>query len=237
MSEPKAADKKPSIYEAIPLITGACAPIGKTRENKQQNYSFRGIDDVYAVLNLLLARYGVSILPEILDSKHEVSGTTKSGSNMYRHVQRVRFHLVAADGSKVTADAEGEGMDTGDKATAKAASTAYKSMAFQVFCIPTDDKIDTEEESPEVEAHPAPKANGHPAPAAAPAQADPSVKLCEQIRTRIKACGSVSDMVKIDTEIADAHKAHAINDKQKAWLGEIVAARLKDVRTLQENAA
>lgn len=237
MSDAKAVEKKPTIYEAIPLIIGAIAPIGKTRENKQQGYSFRGIDDVYAVLNLLLARYGVSILPEIMESKHEAAGTTKSGSAMYRHVQRVRFHLIDSYGTAMKADAEGEGMDTGDKSTAKSASTAYKSMAFQVFCIPTGEKIDSEEESPEVEAKPAAKPNGHPAPAAAPAQADPSVRLCMEIKERIVKCPSVAEMVKLDTEIAEAHKKHAINDAQKARLGEIVAARLKDVRTLQENAA
>jgi hypothetical protein len=41
-------------------------------------------------------------------------------------------------------------MDSGDKSTQKALSMAYKYMAFQVFCIPTGEKIDTEEDSPEV---------------------------------------------------------------------------------------
>lgn len=237
MSDAKVVEKKPSIYEAIPLITGAVAPIAKDRKGDGVQYKFRGIEDVYAVLNLLLARYGVSILPEVLDSKHEIAGTTKGGSNMYRHMSRVRFHLVDSYGVQVTADAEGEGMDTSDKSSAKAASTAYKAMAFQVFCIPTGEKIDSEEESPEVEAKPAAKANGHHAQAAAPAHADPSVKLCMEIKERIIKCPSVAEMVKLDTEIAEAHKKHSINDAQKARLGEIVSARLKDVRTLQENAA
>lgn len=76
-----------------------------------------------------------------------------------------------------------------------------------------------------------------PAKQAEPAPPDPSIKLCMEIKERIVKCPSVAEMVKLDTEIAEAHKKHAINDAQKARLGEIVSARLKDVRTLQENAA
>lgn len=142
----------PNIYQALPRIIGAISPIAKTRQNAQQNYNFRGIDDVYAALNLLLAKYGVAILPEVLESKHEEAGKTAKGSAMWRHFLRIRYHLIASDGSQLTADSEGEGMDTGDKATPKAFSTAFKTMAFQVFCIPTGEKIDSEEDSPEVKA-------------------------------------------------------------------------------------
>jgi len=150
---PRQEEKKPellSIAKALPLIIGAIPPITKNRKNEQQHYNFRGIDDVYAALNLLLAKYGVSILPEVLESKHEAAGTTKSGTTMWRHYIRVRYHLIASDGSTLKADSEGEGMDTGDKATPKAFSTAFKTMAFQVFCIPTGEKVDSEEDSPEV---------------------------------------------------------------------------------------
>lgn len=144
------AAAKLNIFEAVPMIIGEVAPIAKSKSNTAQGYKFRGIDDVYAALNLLLAKHGVSILPEVLESKHEISGTTKSGSNMYRHLVKIRYTLVASDGSMLHADSEGEGMDTGDKAVPKAFSTAFKTMAFQVFCIPVGDKIDSEEDSPEV---------------------------------------------------------------------------------------
>lgn len=48
------------IYKAINAIQGELAKIGisKGRKNKEQGYSFRGIDDVYGALAPLLARYG-----------------------------------------------------------------------------------------------------------------------------------------------------------------------------------
>jgi hypothetical protein len=46
----------------------------------------------------------------------------------------------------------GEGMDTGDKATPKAISMAFKYMAFQMFCIPVPDDADAEKEDHEVKA-------------------------------------------------------------------------------------
>lgn len=153
-----------NIFQALPKIIGDIAPISKDRKNVQQGYSFRGIDDVYAALNLLLAKYGVSILPELVETKHEAAGTAKSGATFWRHMIRIRYHLIASDGSKLSADSEGEGMDTGDKSVPKAFSTAFKAMAFQVFCIPTGEKVDTEEESPEVHPPAAPKTNGHSKP-------------------------------------------------------------------------
>lgn len=174
-----------NIYQALPKIIGDISPISKDKKNVQQGYSFRGIDDVYAALNLLLAKYGVTILPELVESKHEAAGTAKSGATFWRHMIKVRYHFFAADGSTLKADAEGEGMDTGDKAVPKAYSTAFKAMAFQVFCIPTGEKVDTEEDSPEVHPPAKPNGNGHskPPPTAPPVEEQIAIKLIESLET------------------------------------------------------
>lgn len=173
----KAAPAKPKepkqelhpIHKALPLIIGAVLPIAKSKENKSQGYKFRGVDDVYAMLNLLLEKYGVSILPEVMEATRD-SHASKSGGVLFRCMLRVRYHLIASDGTSLTTVVEGEGMDSGDKATPKALSAAYKYMAFQVFCIPTGEKIDTEEESPEVAAPPPPPAKPITVPKHAPRQ-------------------------------------------------------------------
>ena len=41
-------------------------------------------------------------------------------------------------------------MDSGDKATNKAMSIAFKYACFQVFCIPTEEMVDPDKESHEV---------------------------------------------------------------------------------------
>jgi hypothetical protein len=55
------------------------------------------------------------------------------------------FDLVSAvDGSSHTVHVIGEAMDSADKATNKAMSAAYKYMAMQVFCIPTEGDNDAD---------------------------------------------------------------------------------------------
>lgn len=132
------------IVSAIVAITGALAKDGitKGRKNQQQGYSFRGIEDVYAALAPLLVDHKVAIIPKITE-RIETERQSKSGGSLYSVVVRGHFLLLSAvDGSSVTAELWGEAMDSGDKATNKAMSAAYKYMAFMTFCIPTEGVID-----------------------------------------------------------------------------------------------
>ena len=61
----------------------------------------------------------------------------------------VEFTFWAEDGSSVSCTMIGEAMDSGDKASNKAMSTALKYALMQMFMIPTEEHIDTEYESPE----------------------------------------------------------------------------------------
>ena len=58
--------------------------------------------------------------------------------------------ISVEDGSELECVVFGDAMDTGDKATGKAYSTAFKSMMFQMFTIPVDDGTDIENDSHEV---------------------------------------------------------------------------------------
>lgn len=61
-------------------------------------------------------------------------------------------HDVYPDGSIHTVTTYGEAMDSGDKATNKAMSIAYKYAAFQAFCIPTEETaIDADAETHQVQ--------------------------------------------------------------------------------------
>jgi hypothetical protein len=61
------------------------------------------------------------------------------------------FDFVSAyDGSKHTAATYGEAMDSGDKATNKAMSAAYKYAAFMTFAIPTEGDNDADATTHEV---------------------------------------------------------------------------------------
>lgn len=198
------------IWLAIPRITEEIQPIAKSKTNPQQNYKFRGIDDVYAGLNLLLAKYHITILAEVLESHHDAFNTAK-GSQMFRHRVRIRYTLLAGDGSTVKTDCEGEGMDSGDKATPKAWSTAYKTMAFELFCIPTGEKIDTENESPEV-------AN----------ERDPD-ELFEEFRQALLAAKDIPSIRKAAAAIKSAHDTKKITDLHRAELLKVYGQRSNDL--------
>jgi hypothetical protein len=137
------------IYQAISSIMAEVPSIGKNRKNTQQGYTFRGIDDMYNALNDILAKNKVFATSEVLHHERE-ERQTKSGTTLIYSILTVKFTFFTDDGSNVTSTMIGEGMDSGDKASNKAMSTAYKYALMQIFCIPTDDPKDTEIDSHEV---------------------------------------------------------------------------------------
>jgi hypothetical protein len=142
-----------SVYKAIADVSAALSGqgIGKNKRNAAQGYSFRGIDDVLQSLSGLLPACGLVIIPRVVSCTRSREVNAK-GTVLFYVSADVEFDLVSVvDGSKHTARFSGEAMDSGDKATNKAMSAAYKYMALQTFCIPVEGvAIDTETESHEV---------------------------------------------------------------------------------------
>lgn len=129
-----------SVYKAISAVARDMAEVGisKDRENRQQGFAFRGIDQVYNALAPMLANHGLVILPRITE-RTVTERVTPKGAVLFYVVVKAEFDFVATeDGSKHTVVTYGEAMDSGDKATNKAMSIAYKYAAFQTFCIPTE---------------------------------------------------------------------------------------------------
>ncbi|WNY87459.1 ERF family protein [Leclercia adecarboxylata] len=129
-----------SVYKAISAVARDMAEVGisKDRENRQQGFAFRGIDQVYNALAPMLAKHGLVILPRITE-RTVTERVTQKGGVLFYVVVKAEFDFVATeDGSKHTVVTYGEAMDSGDKATNKAMSIAYKYAAFQTFCIPTE---------------------------------------------------------------------------------------------------
>ena len=145
----------PAVYTAISAVQAALAKqgIAKARKNAQQGYQFRGIDDVYSALAPLLAQHGLCILPRVLSRSVTERATQRGGALFYVAVD-VEFDFVAAaDASLHTVRVQGEAMDSGDKATNKAMSAAYKYACLQAFCIPTEGDNDADATSHEVRAN------------------------------------------------------------------------------------
>lgn len=137
------------IYKAISNVMSEIGAVGKNQKNQQQGFMFRGIDAVMNAISPALIKNKVFVVPEILEQIRE-ERQTKNGSNLIYSVCRVKYTFFTEDGSNVQAIVIGEGMDSGDKATNKAMSIAFKYACFQVFCIPTEEMQDPDAESPEV---------------------------------------------------------------------------------------
>jgi hypothetical protein len=136
----------PHVYTAIAEVMGKLAKTGisKDRKNEQQGYKFRGIDDVYNALSSLLAESKLVILPRVLN-RSVTERVTQKGGVLFYVVCEVDFDFVSAvDGSKHTVHVIGEAMDSGDKATNKSMSAAYKYACMEVFCIPTEGDNDAD---------------------------------------------------------------------------------------------
>lgn len=148
------------VYQAINAVQNELSKIGITKDrlNTQgSGYKFRGIDDVYNTISPLLAEHGLCILPRVI-SRECVERSSAKGNALFYVTVEVEFDFVSAeDGSKHTVKTFGEAMDSGDKATNKAMSAAYKYAAFQAFAIPTEGDNDTESDTHEVKGRPAPK--------------------------------------------------------------------------------
>ncbi len=138
------------IYNSLLSIMEGIEPIAKNNENKSQNYEFRGVEDVYGVLNPMLIANKVMLIPEVMN--HNITEyTAKSGALMFRAITTMKYTFTSCiDGSNVSIIMTGEGMDSGDKATPKSISMAFKYMAFQLFCIPVEEGVDSENDSHEV---------------------------------------------------------------------------------------
>jgi hypothetical protein len=146
-----------NVYKAISAVQGELAKTGieKNRKNTQgSGYMFRGIDDVYNTLAPLLHKHGLCILPRML-TREVVERQSKAGGALFYITVEAEFDFVCAeDGSKHTVRTFGEAMDSGDKATNKAMSAAYKYAAFQAFAIPTEGDNDADAQTHEVAARP-----------------------------------------------------------------------------------
>lgn len=134
------------VYEAIAAVTEKLSKegISKARKNTMQGYNFRGIDDVYNALAPFLAEAKLCILPNVLE-REVVERTSKENKALFYVTVKVDFAFVSAiDGSEHHVITYGEAMDSGDKATNKAMSAAYKYAAMQAFCIPTEGDNDAD---------------------------------------------------------------------------------------------
>lgn len=124
-----------NVNQALNAIMRELPAIGKdgTAAPEQGGYKYRGIEQITAHLQPLLAKYGVTISPQVsLISFDHAPGMNDKWS---RAVIAVDWDIEAIDGSKRPARTLGVGYDNQDKAVNKAMSQAAKYLYVELFCI------------------------------------------------------------------------------------------------------
>lgn len=175
-------EQSPPIHVLMARILGELPAIGKDRVNTQQNFKFRGIDDVMNALNPLLAKHGVFYVPDVVE-RIDSERATKSGGVMYVVNLHVRYRFYGPNGDHIEASGWGEGTDSGDKATNKAMTGAMKYVLFQAFAISTEEAAENDADGDSPEA----TSGGRPAQHAPLAEQTVPSSVAEKLTARINA--------------------------------------------------
>lgn len=144
-----------NVYQLIAAVSGEISQRGIAKAQTAQagrggTYAYRGIDDVYNSIGPIMARHGLVVVPNCVD-RSVSERQSANGGTLFCVVVRVEFSFVSAhDGSTHKTQFFGEAFDSGDKATNKAMSAAYKYAALQTFCIPTEGDNDPDAVNHEV---------------------------------------------------------------------------------------
>lgn len=160
------AEMKQDIFHLMGCAMRDISAVGKDSVNQTQGFKYRGIDAVMNALYPVMSKYGLFVTPEVLEQTREERTTTKNvwdkdqkkyvekKSTLLYSILKIKYTMYAPDGSSVSCVVVGEGMDSGDKASNKALAVGLKYACFQMFMIPTEEFVDPDSESPEVDPKP-----------------------------------------------------------------------------------
>jgi hypothetical protein len=240
----------PAVLAAICEIMNAIDAIGKDKRSDHGGFKFRGIDDVMNVVAPLLRAHCVFITPKLVASSHN-RYTSNGGGGLMNTVVEVEYVFTsAADGSTHTVGPiPGEGMDAGDKSTAKAMSVAMRTMLLQVFAIPTEDRDpdhDVYEVAPPgrdaTATNRAPRASGaKPNRRASAAEVDPwaddNPERVDYYRGAIEASGNNDSLRLVWDEIATECKSGTLSAKDGQFLHTLTTRRIEAIKAQEAAAA
>ena len=123
------------IHKKISSIASQINAVPKQSTNKDDQYKFRSVYDIYNQLQPIFKKEGVFILPTVLESSETIVSTNKGRS--FRVKLKVQWTFSCEDDSTLTAIMLGEGLDTSDKASNKALTASLKYLLIYMFLIPT----------------------------------------------------------------------------------------------------
>lgn len=104
-------------------------------------YAFRGIDAISTIVQPLFAKYGVVVVPNVVE--HSITEITVNGRPWTDGTLVVDWNIYGPGGPQdmIRATTVGLGRDNSEKTYAKAMTQAYKNLILRLLCIgdPEDD--------------------------------------------------------------------------------------------------
>ena len=146
---------QPQIFSLLSKVMEDAGAVKKSDFNSHQKFNFRGIDAVINAVSPALRKHGVVVVPTVITSDYESVQVGQNRTVMGHARITITYTFYAPDGSNVAATVSAESMDSGDKATAKAYSVAFRTALLQTLCLPTDE-ADPDSDTYERSSHDAP---------------------------------------------------------------------------------
>jgi len=129
----------PTIYETLGAVMRDVGHVAKREKNAAQNFNFRGIDAVINTVGPVFRQHGVVPIPIVESAEYDEVSVGRNQTKMRQCTVRITYRFYGPAGDFVDSTVVAESMDSGDKATAKAHSVAYRTCLLQVLAIPTDE--------------------------------------------------------------------------------------------------
>jgi hypothetical protein len=127
------------IAQALNEVMKEVGAVKKNDRNASQGFNFRGIDAVVNAVSPALQKHGVIVVPSVEDYEYASVEIGKNRTVMGHVKVKVTYTFIGAGGDAIKATVVGEAMDSGDKATAKAMSVAFRTALLQTLSLPTDE--------------------------------------------------------------------------------------------------
>ena len=128
-----------TIAQALTEVMKEVGAVAKKDRNASQGFNFRGIDAVVNAVSPALQKHGVIVVPSVEDYEYASVEIGKNRTVMGHVKVKVSYTFIGASGDSIKATVVGEAMDSGDKATAKAMSVAFRTALLQTLSLPTDE--------------------------------------------------------------------------------------------------
>lgn len=148
LNDPGIPDPGPEGPEQVPVhvawsrVMGTIRGIGKGnwygKPGERGSYQFRGVDAALNAFGPACRLHGVLVLPIRTDTAYR-DVKTSTGKNSRECTVTVTYRIIGPAGDDIEVQSAGESMDSADKGTAKALSTALRSLLFLGGLVPTGD--------------------------------------------------------------------------------------------------